>query len=78
MRGALLPVRAIHTAKSFAYRDGELVLLSPSKVGNDDPPGVPRAGATSLFVNGDGCGGVLDWRTDLVEANCQRLYRYAP
>jgi len=78
MRGGLSPVRAIHTAKAFAYRDGKLVLLSPSKVGNDDFAGVPRAGATSLFVNGDSCGGVLDWQTGMVEANCQRLYRYTP
>ena len=78
MRGALSPVHAILTAKSFAYRDGELVLLSPSNVGNDDVPGVPLAGTSSLFVNGDNCGGVVDWQTSMVEANCQRLYRYTP
>ena len=78
MRGGLSPVRAILTAKSFAYRDGELVLLSPSKVGNDDIPGVPLAGTSSLFVNGDNCGGVVDWQTGMVEVNCQRLYRYTP
>lgn len=78
MRGGLSPVRAIETAKSFAYRDGQLVLLSPTVVGNDTIPGVPRAGTTSLFVNGDNCGGVLDWQTSRVEVNCQRLFRYTP
>jgi hypothetical protein len=29
-------------------------------------------------VNGDSCGGVIDWQTDMAEANCQRLYRYTP
>jgi hypothetical protein len=78
MRGGLSPVRAIATAKSFAYRDGELVLLSPTVVGNDTIPGVPRVGTKSIFVNGNNCGGVIDWQTNMFEVNCDRLYRYTP
>ncbi len=78
IRGGFSPVGPIHTAKSFAYRNGQLVLLSPTVVGNDDIPGVARAGTTSVFVNGDNCGGVLDWQTSKVEVNCTRLFRYKP
>ena len=77
--GGLSPVRAIHTAKAFAYRDGELFAsCSRQRSATTTSRGSRERAPTSLFVNGDSCGGVVDWQTGMVEANCQRLYRYTP
>lgn len=78
VRGGISHDRARpRVSKAFAFRDGVLTLLSPSRVGNDrtNPPFL--AGDVT-YVSVDRCGGRVDFDRGSVGASCSRLVRITP
>ena len=78
MRGAIAhqPERPrVH--KLFAYRNGQLTLLSTSMVGNDSAAR-PFVADGSTFFAANACGGMVDFDRGTSGFSCSRLVRYTP